>query len=326
MRSLRGSLIVASLLWTAGLLMLMHLMSMGLFHLFPFIRQVNSPFMIGGGVCLMAVGFRIARGGLGRFAALHDELRNLRSGQQHRINESFPLEVQPLIDELNGLLDDRDRAVQRAFTTAGDLAHGLKTPLALLAREAGSNAAIKEHVAAMSRHVDYHLARARASAASARGTASCLAADSLNGLIRTVRKLYASRSLRFDAKVDEGLTVRMQREDFEEILGNVLDNACKWARSGVQIAASETGGSIAILVDDDGPGIPQHLREIVLQRGVRLDQSEAGSGLGLAIVRDLLEIYSGTVQLEESPAGGLRVRIQLMRSSKGSPPKGAWAP
>ncbi|HVT57988.1 MAG TPA: ATP-binding protein [Thermoanaerobaculia bacterium] len=227
---------------------------------------------------------------------------------------------------MNALLEDRERAIARALTTAGDLAHGLKTPLAVLAQEADRVGAAGHHelatlgqlVERMQRQVDYHLARARATASAREGPGlRCPVLSSVEGLVRTMRRLHAGRELTIDTEVSPAHEVRGRREDLDEMLGNLLDNACKWARSRVAISSSLEGASddarLSISVDDDGPGLDPSLRAQVLQRGVRADQQVGGSGLGLAIVSDLAELYGGSVTLEASPLGGTRARLQLPR-------------
>jgi signal transduction histidine kinase len=130
-------------------------------------------------------------------------------------------------------------------------------------------------------------------------------------------RLYAGRRLAFDERVHPAHVVRCQREDLDEILGNLLDNACKWASSRVAIGSAEEEGAIVVAVDDDGPGLAPAMREKVLQRGVRADEAASGAGLGLAIVRDLVEVYGGSISLEPSPLGGLRARVTLQRAAAG---------
>jgi signal transduction histidine kinase len=228
--------------------------------------------------------------------------------------------VQPLVDDLNALLDHREAVVSRAIAKAGDLAHGLKTPLAVLAREAERAQAAGQHdlaatmsqqVERMRRHVDYHLAHARAAASGAAPGTRCLVADSAEGLARTLRRLHAERGLDIQLSVPASHAARAHREDLDEMLGNLLDNACKWARSAVSLHSNHRDGVIAIDVDDDGPGLPPEEWERVLQRGVRADEVDGGFGLGLAIVRDLAELYGGTIELGRAPAGGLRAHLRL---------------
>lgn len=300
--------------------MLMHIVSMTVIHALPGGRfsRPTGPVIVG--VALMVSGVLGLRWGLLPFRLLRDRLMALRTGQDCRIEGIYPAEVQPLIDDLNVLLDDREKAVKRAVATAGDLAHGLKTPLALLAQEAdrlgaGGNAEVAESISQqvdrMTRQVNYHLARARAAASGASGTAKCPVAVCAGALVRTLLKLYEGRALQISSSLEPDISARVQREDLDEMLGNLLDNACKWAASRIVLQASRTVDGVVVTLDDDGPGLPFGQRTVVLERGVRLDEAAPGSGLGLAIVRDLAELYGGSIALEDSPLGGLRARLLL---------------
>ena len=220
--------------------------------------------------------------------------------------------------------------MSRAVAKAGDLAHGLKTPLAVLAQEAERAAAagqaelasaIDEQVERMRRQIEYHLAHARAAASGATPGARCDVRISAEGLARTLQRLHADRGISIAVDVAADRIVRCQREDLDEMLGNLLDNACKWARTRIVLsiepsaasgAGPDAGGDpVAILVDDDGPGLAAPMREAVLQRGVRADEAAPGSGFGLAIVREIADVYGGSIVLESSPLGGLRARLIL---------------
>ena len=275
----------------------------------------------------------MVRRGLSPFSELRERLAAVHQGLDRRVEGRYPSEVQPLVDDLNALLEHRDQTVRRAIAKAGDLAHALKTPLAVLAHEAevadgagqGELAVMRQQVERMRRQMDYHLAHARAAASGAAPGAHCVVLPSAEGLARTLLRLHAdrpstssgraahgeARGLAIQVDVDETHAVRVEREDLDEMLGNLLDNACKSARSRIAIASVETGGDIAITVDDDGPGLDASMRDAVLQRGVRADEAAPGSGLGLAIVRDLAELYLGSITLSASPSGGLRARLQL---------------
>jgi signal transduction histidine kinase len=274
-------------------------------------------------VAFVVGGMFLVRKAVAPFRSLRASLSSVREGRSQRIEGDYPSEVQPLVNDLNALLDDRERAVARALATAGDLAHGLKTPLAVLAQEAEQAAAAGHHdlattlgqqVERMQRQIDYHLARSRATA-SARAAPGfrCAVLPSVEGLVRTMRRLHAGRELMFDADVSPEHEIRGRREDLDEMLGNLLDNACKWARSRVAVSSSIDDARVVISVDDDGPGLDPSMRAQVLQRGVRADQQVRGSGLGLAIVRELAELYGGAVALETSPLGGTRARLELPR-------------
>ncbi|MFI5179665.1 MAG: ATP-binding protein, partial [Vicinamibacterales bacterium] len=159
--------------------------------------------------------------------------------------------------------------------------------------------------------VDYHLAHARAAGSGAAPGARCSVLASAEGLARTLLRLHAERGISIDVNVPPDFAVRAQREDLDEMLGNLLDNACKWAKSRVAVDSTMRDGSIVITVDDDGPGLEPSMRETVLQRGVRADQAAPGSGFGLAIVRDLAELYGGSIALDRSPDGGVRACLRL---------------
>jgi signal transduction histidine kinase len=330
LRSLRWRIMLGAVLWTAGLLPMGHMLFLVLAGHGHVLRQFAGVFHIGLSITLLALalvflgaGFAQVRSGLLPFDQLRTRLSAVRDGQERRIDGAYPAEVQPLVNDLNALLEHREKAVQRALAKAGDLAHGLKTPLAVLAQEAdrveaeGQHevaAAIHQQVERMRRQVDYHLAHARAASSGGAPGAHCVVLVSAEGLSRTLLRIYAARGLDITVNVSPEHAVRVQREDLDEMLGNLLDNACKWAKSAVSVESFGEDGSIVILVDDDGPGIVPEMRDVVLQRGVRADEAAPGSGLGLSIVRDLAEVYGGTIFLENSPMGGLRARLQMPAS------------
>jgi signal transduction histidine kinase len=163
----------------------------------------------------------------------------------------------------------------------------------------------------MKRQIDYHLAHARAAASGATPGAHCTVVDAAGGLARTLARLHVGRGVSIAVRVAREHAVRAQREDVDEMLGNLLDNACKWAKTHVTISSAQVDGLVIISVDDDGPGIVPAMRDAVLQRGVRADEAAPGTGLGLSIVRDLADVYGGSIALATSPAGGLRVQLAL---------------
>ena len=320
-RSFRLRLISGMTLWTLGALGVIHVLSAAVLRQFPdSVNMARGAGLAVVGLGLMAAGLTYVRSGVSPFSHLRERLSAVHEGRSARVEGVYPSEVQPLVDDLNALLDHRDQAVRRAQSKAGDLAHGLKTPLALLAREAEEASAhgqpqlaeeINRQVIGMRRQVDYHLAQTRAAAAGATSGARCSVLESVEGLSRTLRRLYVDRELDIAVGVRAEHEVQCQREDLEEMLGNLFDNACKWAGSHVSIGSSHDGPNVVITIDDDGPGIDSSSRDIVLQRGVRADETEAGSGLGLAITRDLAELYGGSISLHESPMNGLRAELQL---------------
>ena len=284
----------------------------------------RRPLVILFAVFAMVAGLVQVRRGVSPINNLRARLAGLHEGRDRRVDGNYPTEVQPLVNDLNALLDHREQAVQRAVAKAGDLAHGLKTPLAILAHEAERAraagqpevaAAFTQQVDRMRRQVDYHLAHARAAAAGAAPGALCSIRESADGLARALHRLYAERGIAIDVRVPPDLSVRVQREDLDEMIGNLLDNACKWGRSHVTIdAAADADARWRLLVDDDGSGLAEDMREAVLQRGVRADEAAPGSGLGLAIVRDLAEVYGGSISLDASPLGGLRGALTVSRN------------
>jgi signal transduction histidine kinase len=263
--------------------------------------------------------------GLAPLARLRARLVDVRDGRERRVVDgNYPAEVQPLVDDLNTLLEQRERAVERASAKAGDLAHGLKTPLAVLNEEASRAHEdghhdlamnIQQQVARMRRQVDYHLAHARAAASGPRAGGPSPVLASAEGLVRTLKRLYAGRHLVFEVDAPADQMVRVDRDDLEEMLGNLLDNACKWAGARVSLTSTTDRGSTVIFVDDDGRGLEKAMREKVLQRGVRADETAPGSGLGLAIVQDLAELNGGSIALDDSPLGGVRARLTFPQSS-----------
>jgi signal transduction histidine kinase len=318
-RSFRLRLLLGSLLWTLALLAVAHMMfQIVVFHLFPASHRIIM-------VCallIMSAGAMFVSSALVPFRRLRARLLELRDGRSQTITGSYPTEVQPLIDDLNNLLEQRERAVRRAQAKAGDLAHGLKTPLAILAQEADRARreeqtelaeTLFQQVERMRRQIEYHLAQARAGPGSTPGVRSSVR-DTVDALIRTLKRLYTDRGLTFYIEVPEEHSVRVQREDLEEILGNLLDNACKWGKGQVALSSHLKNGELLIVVEDDSTGISPSLRDSVLQRGVRADETTPGSGLGLAIVRDLVELYGGSISLGDSAMRGLKVSVLLPRA------------
>ena len=267
--------------------------------------------------------------GLSPLRALQRALADVRAGRAERLQGRFPLEVQPLIDQFNGVLDRNAQIVARARTQAGNLAHAIQTPLAVMAQgaeaaarqgngnadDAALPALVREQVDLARRHVHWHLARARAAAQKLPGPRAPVA-PLLAGLRRVLERAHAARHVQWSGNpIDPALAFAGEGQDLQEILGNALDNACKWARSRLQVAATrhpaERGPRLRITVDDDGPGIPPAQRQAVMERGARIDESAPGSGLGLSILREIAQLYGGAVELQTAPLGGLRVLIDL---------------
>jgi signal transduction histidine kinase len=320
LHSFRWRVLVGTLFWTLGLIPLLHYLFLVVHHQTRLIPARFLGVFFGSGLLFILIGIWQFRAALLPFGRLRRQLVDLREGSGRRIEGNYPTEVQPLVTDLNSLLEHREQVVKRALAKAGDLAHGLKTPLAVLSQEADRADAAGQHEAAsaitlqvdrMRRQVDYHLAQARAATPGKVPGARCPVLPAVEGLARTLQRIYAGRGLSITLEVPPEHSIRGQQEDLEEMLGNLLDNACKWAKSRVKVQSVQEQGAVVLTVDDDGPGLPLSMRDRVLQRGVRLDEAAPGSGLGLAIVRDLAELYGGSIILDDSPMGGLRARLRL---------------
>ena len=320
LRSLHARFVAGAVFWTAGLLAAAIAIAVTIVTRYPHSALiVHDGLLALGGAALVTAGLSVIRRGLSPVAMLRERLSDVRHGRSSRLEGEYPDEVAPLVDDLNRLLEDRERRVARAAARAGDLAHGLKTPLAILAQEiaraeaAGQHdlaGSIRQQVARMQRQIDSHLAQARATAG-ASATARTNVADAVAGLVRTMERLHADRALSMQASMPADCVVRVPLEDLEEMIGNLLDNACKWTRSRVAISAVADSGRVVIAVEDDGAGLSAAMRGQVLQRGVRADEASPGSGLGLAIVRDLAAAYGGAIALEQSSLGGVSARLTL---------------
>jgi signal transduction histidine kinase len=263
------------------------------------------------------------RFGLRPLRQLRDGLIAIRRGDAERIAGEFPQDLAPLAAELNLLLDANREVVRRARTQVGNLAHALKTPLSVIVNEAeaGSPTLAEktlEQAALMTRQVTFYLDRAKAAARATSLGAATEYAPVIDGLMRTFQKVYREHDLAFDSASPPGLRFRGESQDLADLVGNLLDNAGKWAKSQIvvtaerEIARDPSGRSYFLVhIDDDGPGLDPAARAAALERGRRLDESRPGSGLGLSIVVDLAANYGGALELGASPLGGLRATLRL---------------
>jgi len=285
--------------------------------------------LLSGALIVMGLGILIAiliqvRYGLRPLERVRVGLHAIRTGDETRLHGDFPLEIEPLAEELNSLLEYSSEVLVRARTHVGNLAHALKTPLSVLANETrhdeGKLATTVAHQTGLMRQqIEHHLSRARTAANARVLGASTPVEPAVSGLTRTLEKIYQERGLSLKQQLEDGLAFKGEAQDFEEMVGNLLDNACKWATRDVLVTATKISGSgskgpmLRITVEDDGPGLPEEKRALVLQRGARLDEAVPGSGLGLNIVGETAELYGGTLTLSESNMGGLRAEILLPR-------------
>lgn len=272
------------------------------------------------GLALVASTIVQVRFGLRPLFRLRSAVGTVRTGEATHIAGKYPPDLAPLAGELNQLIDANREILERARTQVGNLAHALKTPLSVMLNEAEAEdrhlpQTVRTQAAIMRDQVQYYLDRARAAALSGALGGVTEIAPSLDALIRTFAKISQGKGVGGSHTVPAGVKFRGEKQDLEEMLGNLLDNAFKWADSTVEVSlapAGETGvGRMALLIDDDGPGLPSEALADVLKRGRRLDETTPGSGLGLSIVVDLAKLYGGELSLEKSPLGGLRARLVL---------------
>lgn len=255
--------------------------------------------------------------GLRPLVRLRRRLADVREGRVDRIDGTFPTEVQPLVEDFNQVLQRNAQGLDRARQQAGNLAHALKTPLTVLANAAAAAdpalpRLVAEQVDTARRQVDYHLARARAAAAVRVTGLRSPILPLLQGLVRVMQRVHAERHLVYELDgIDADLAFRGESQDFQEMLGNVLDNAGKWANHRVRVSADRRDGELDIRVEDDGPGLSPERSEAVFERGRRADERTPGSGLGLGIVRDLADLYGGWAQIRTGDLGGACVVITL---------------
>jgi signal transduction histidine kinase len=258
--------------------------------------------------------------GLGPLRRVRRAIKLMRTTGVNRVTEPLPLEVQPLVEELNALLGHSETQAQEARTHAGNLAHALKTPLTVVMNAATARApdladTVIREAAVMRRQVDHHLARARAVGRRAVGLSRAGVWDSVEAVLRAVTVLH--ENARFDLDGNRDATVAIERQDLDEILGNLIENAAKYGGGSVFVTVDPVSDPqwCEIWVEDDGTGIPVDQRPQIFARGARLDTGKPGTGLGLAIVRDVAEIYGGGVELDESEdLGGLLVKLRLPRA------------
>jgi signal transduction histidine kinase len=254
---------------------------------------------------------------------MQHRLNDIRSGKIELLHDEFPQEIQPVADELNLLVQSNFEIIDRARMQVGNLAHALKTPISVLTNEARDSKAplakkVKEQIDVMRDQVNLYLDRARRAARAQTIGSATEVEPVLQSLARTLQRINRDRNLSIKVEAPTALRFRGERQDLEEMIGNVMDNACKWAKSQIAVKAiqlppnQEDGRSwLVITVDDDGPGIPADKRGEALKRGQRLDESKPGSGLGMSIIAETASMYSGKVELAQAELGGLRVNLQL---------------
>jgi len=276
------------------------------------------------GIVLLLTTIFQVRFGLATLKRISDAIADIRSGRAEQLEGEFPVEIAPLARETNALIEANREIVERARTHVGNLAHAIKTPLSVIVNEASAHRSdpfarkVLEQTDVMRDQVAHHLERARIAArVTIVGTVTEVA-PTLEALQRTMEKIHRDRALAIEVKADHNAKFRGERQDLEEMAGNLVDNACKWATSRVLIevlverpAEPGLGPTLRLIVDDDGRGLSAAERAQVSRRGQRLDESKPGSGLGLSIVVDLAALYGGSLSLGSAPIGGLRAELVL---------------
>jgi signal transduction histidine kinase len=260
------------------------------------------------------------RVGLAPLKTLEADVADVRNGRRARLGDDYPTEVAPLTRELNKLLDHNREIVDRARTHVGNLAHALKTPISVLLNEARAQSEeaafaglVRRQGEAMAANVDHYLRRAQAAARAEAVGARTPIGPVIEDLARTLERLYGPRK-DLEIALPEALgeaAFRGERQDFEEMVGNLMENACKYGGGRVEVDVAVVNGRLTVRVDDDGPGISQERKAAALTRGQRLDESQPGQGLGLSIVAETARLYGGDLKLEESPLGGVSARLDL---------------
>ncbi len=278
-----------------------------------------------GALVIMGAGILAAvliqvRVGLQPLFRLRGEVADVRKGKIERIVGDYPSELEPLATELNALVAHNQDVVERQRTHVGNLAHALKTPISVMLTEANQqpgqlSEVVSRQAEAMRGHVEHHLRRARAAARSQSHGERTLVEPVIDELAVTLERIFQEKGVEIDWRCPEDLCFRGERQDLQEMAGNIMENAGKWSRGRVRaIAAAVSPDRLVITVEDDGPGLPADRREEVLKRGARLDESAPGSGLGLAIVDELARAYGGSLVLGDASIGGLKVELGLPRA------------
>jgi len=293
-------------------------------HLDNLIKGFNG--ILAWGMFGFALVMMLAAAGLTSFALrpfkrLSGGFKDVRTGRTENLEGHYPSEVKPLVDELNGLMDVSGSMQSRARAQAGNLAHGLKNSLAIVSDEAfkladeghgKSSKSIIDQCGIMQRHIDHHIARARASAAAKLPGTHANVSEVLTPILKALARLYTEKNITVKLDFQSQKAVPVDPLDLSEIFGNILDNAYKFTRSTIDIQITDSDkDTLLIRVNDDGPGLPPEARDLVFEIGERWDERQSGGGLGLAIVRDLVELYNGHCSLDVSPQNGLRIDVIL---------------
>ncbi|WP_087024587.1 ATP-binding protein [Thaumasiovibrio subtropicus] len=254
--------------------------------------------------------------------AMGDEIGRIRRGQQSRFEQTLPRELQSVGDELNTLLEHNSAILERSRLQAANLAHALKNPISVIQNElnhldADSAKVMTEQLDKLNQNAQTHLSRARLSGAINQLASQTNVSESLSDILFSMELLYKQRGLSLGFRCPPDFYFGGDQHDLEEVLGNLIDNACKWADSHIYVNVEEGDHQVVLHIDDDGPGIPESARDTIFKAGKRLDETTEGSGLGMAIVTDIVTLYGGDISIEHSPLGGTRIRLALPGGRQG---------
>ena len=261
----------------------------------------------------------VARLSLGPLLRLSSEVEDVRTGEHSKIIGEFPKEILPVKIEINALLDVNDKILERAKNQVGDLAHGLKTPIAVIRNETekSKSSVVPQQLDKMQSIVSRYLDRAQLAARTAARGKKTDAVAATERIVSVMNKLHRDKKAKLVVEEEFAVSFLGDAEDFDELAGNIIDNAMKWASSSVEVRISKSNSSqLEIIVEDDGDGLSEDEQRAVFQRGRRLDEQVQGSGLGLGIVSELISVYGGEIELGTAKLGGLRVTMQLPAASK----------
>jgi len=270
------------------------------------------------GLALVTAVFVQVKVGLRPLYELRRAIADVQNGSANRAEGEYPREIQPLADQVNRLLEHNHETVERQRTHVGNLAHALKTPLAVMLAEAGTQQGqlpdiVRRQAQVMRDQVEHHLRRARAAARASHGLGERTPVeDVLDELAVMIEQVFGEKGVEIDWRAPDDLAFRGERQDLQEIFGNLIENAGKWCKRRVRVNATLSGpGSMTVVVEDDGPGIPEEQRDAALKRGTRMDEDTPGTGLGLSIVDELVRAYGGRLELGASQLGGLKITLEL---------------
>lgn len=293
----------------------------------PYFKQLSHfRWRLFGGFACMAVLLIVAmlwlmRGLLKPLRQIEQEIKSIEQGDRQSLSENFPRELSGVATNMNTLLRNERERLERYRNSLGNLAHSLKTPLAVIRNvlSAGGLVDAKKldaQVTAMDDMVKYQLKRAAASAGLVAGKQSVDVNEAVNSLIEALNKVYFDKHMQCEVTSSESISIAIDKNDFMEMVGNLLDNAFKYGRSRVRVSVTRADATAKVVIDDDGPGIPVEQRDRVLLRGARLDERQIGQGIGLSVVNELVSLYGGTISIDQSPLGGAQITIQLGNGSK----------